>query len=396
MLLLDLTHTAHTRSLTGIQRVTRALWTEFGAEALPICRDPYLRAWRPLESWETANLAVRTPSTKRSARWPLRSRLRGILGRLARRETALPGGVTALIEPEIFSPAVAVALPSLFARVPGPRVAVFYDAIALAYPELTPAGTVARFPSYLRELLEFDGVAAISRESRDSLLGYWQWLGARDTPPVVAIPHGPSGLAPATASGERPAPSSPTPAVLCVGTIEGRKNHIALLEACESLWARGLSFELRLIGLAQQRTGRVALSKIAELQGAGLPLRYDGPVDDAELERAYAACAFTVYPSLAEGFGLPVIESVARAKACICLGRGALGEAAEGGGCVALESVDAPALAGAMARLLTDPSEIARLEAEARARKFRSWTDYVRELAAWIGGLRVRRPVTST
>jgi glycosyltransferase involved in cell wall biosynthesis len=181
-----------------------------------------------------------------------------------------------------------------------------------------------------------------------------------------------------------------------VGTIEGRKNHIALLEACESLWARGLSFELRLIGLAQQRTGRDALSKIAELQGAGLPLRYDGPVDDAELERAYAACAFTVYPSLAEGFGLPVIESVARGKACICLGRGALGEAAEGGGCVALDSVDAPALAGAMARLLSDSSEIARLEAEARARKFKSWTDYVRELAAWIGGLRVRRPVTST
>ena len=53
-----------------------------------------------------------------------------------------------------------------------------------------PAKTVARFPAYLHKLLAFDGIAAVSADSRDSLLDYWRWLGVRATPPVQAIPLG--------------------------------------------------------------------------------------------------------------------------------------------------------------------------------------------------------------
>ena len=74
-------------------------------------------------------------------------------------DPATKGGV---LVPEVFSPAVADALPALFAATGGPRVALFHDAIALQYPEFTPRSNVARFPSYLRELLQFDGVAAVS------------------------------------------------------------------------------------------------------------------------------------------------------------------------------------------------------------------------------------------
>jgi glycosyltransferase involved in cell wall biosynthesis len=116
-------------------------------------------------------------------------------------------------------------------------------------------------------------------------------------------------------------------------------------------------------------------------------VRYDGPVDERKLEEAYASCAFTVYPSVAEGFGLPVIESLARGKACVCLGRGALAESAQGGGCLALDSVDARTLADAIGRLLSDPALLARLGTEARARKFKSWDQYARELTAWMGSL---------
>ena len=341
MTLIDLTHTAHTGSLTGIQRVTRSLWRELGTGAQPICLDPYLRDWRPLEAWEIRNLSIgapsakqggsvptraanpngssRIPSAKRSVSWPLPAKMKGTLRRFAgsgpsamNRVWASSTPSTGLIVPEIFSPAVASSLPSLFGRIRGPRVALFYDAIPLTYPELTPAATVARFPAYLCELTAFDGVAAISAESRDALVGYWQWVGARNTPPVVAIPLGLSDFPPPSAALQQAARRTSVPVVLSVGTIEGRKNHLALLEACERLWARGTSFELRLIGMAQAQTGRAALSRIAELQRAGRPLRYDGPVGESELERAYHECLFTVYPSLAEGFGLPVIESVGR------------------------------------------------------------------------------------
>jgi glycosyltransferase involved in cell wall biosynthesis len=285
----------------------------------------------------------------------------------------------------LFSPAVARHLPDLFAVVTGPRVAVFHDAIALRFPELTPTKTVARFPAYLQELACFDGIAAISEDSAACLRDYWAWLGFRDAPPIAVFQPG-LALPPAAAGGSEAAPGAP-PVVLSVGSIEGRKNHRALLDACEGLWREGQKFELQLIGLAQPATGAAALARIRELQSAGRPLRYAGPLPDAMLQAAYADCAFTVYPSLVEGFGLPVIESLAHGKPCICSGRGALGEVARDGGCLALEKVEAADLEAALRRLLENPAELARLAASARARTFRSWRDYQTDLHAWMRGL---------
>lgn len=386
-LLLDLSHTSHTRARTGIQRVARSLLHALGAEAAPVTHDPHAGAWRTLAAWERENLAATAPAAKRGAQWPLAARLRGRTQRLLGRSApALPAS-SGLLVPEVFSPAVARALPEIFAATPGPRVAIFHDAIALKFPELTPAKTVARFPAYLAELLAFDGVAAVSEDSRGALLDYWRWLGARTPPPVETIPLGvdlaQAGAALATADAGAAA-NEATPVVLCVGSIEGRKNHLALLDACEQLWARGERFALQLIGLAQPQTGAAALERIRTLQAAGRPLRYDGPVGDAALEAAYARCTFTAYPSLIEGFGLPVLESLARGKPCVCSGKGALGEATRDGGCVALESVDARAIAAAIARLLASRDELNRLAAAARARTFKPWSRYAAELRGWM------------
>jgi glycosyltransferase involved in cell wall biosynthesis len=277
----------------------------------------------------------------------------------------------------------------LFVAVQGPRVAVFHDAIALKFPEITPPKTVARFPAYLHELLAFDGVAANSEDSRATLVDYWRWLGIANPPPVQAISLGVDSTHFHPAN--EPSPGSSLPVVLCVGSIEGRKNHLALLDACEQLWARGRRFELRLVGLAQVQTGAAALARMRSLHASGRPLRYDGPLGDAGVAAAYAGCAFTVYPSIIEGFGLPVIESLARGKPCICSARGALGESARGGGCVPLASVDATGLAHAMERLLTTPDELAALATAARARHFKTWADYAAELSAWSRSLSRRR-----
>jgi glycosyltransferase involved in cell wall biosynthesis len=99
---------------------------------------------------------------------------------------------------------------------------------------------------------------------------------------------------------------------------------------------------------------------------------------------AYEECAFTVYPSLVEGFGLPVIESLAHGRPCICSGAGALGEISRQGGCIPLEKVDADTLVPAISRLLNSPDQRARLSAEARARRFKTWNSYAMELTQWI------------
>jgi hypothetical protein len=118
---------------------------------------------------------------RRGSRWPLSAKIGGLLWRWLDAHTrnrparALAGDW--LIEPEIFSPTVGRAQPALFAEISGPRVALFHDAAALRLPELAPHKTVARYPVYLQELLRFDGIAAISDESRAVLVEYWRWLG---------------------------------------------------------------------------------------------------------------------------------------------------------------------------------------------------------------------------
>jgi glycosyltransferase involved in cell wall biosynthesis len=387
-LLIDLSHTSHTRARTGIQRVTRSLHAALGARGLALTHDPHREVWRELEGWERANLSNDAPAAKRGAQWPVAAKLRGKAHRLLAGKAPRVPANSGLIVPEVFSPAVARALPLLFASVRGPRVAIFHDAIALKFPELTPTKTVGRFPSYLVELLCFDGIAAVSDDSRAALIDYWRWLGRAETPPVRTIGLGMDthDFAP---RGEI-FPTAENPVVLTIGTIEGRKNHLALLEACEALWSRGKKFTLHLIGLANAQTGAAPLARIRELQAAGRPVRYDGPVSDAAVAAAYATCAFTVYPSLVEGFGLPVIESVAHGKPCICSARGALGESARAGGCVALESVDARSLAAAIGRLLAEPKGLAALAEAARQRPIRTWAAYANDLDRWITELRRR------
>jgi len=424
MHLLDLTHTAHTRVQTGIQVVCRALYAELAKRhaTRPITWDRYAKEWRELQAWELANLnlharrddesgatgnSAKVPHqkahAKRSAQWPLSARISGRLRRL-RRTLGAPiaaplaphtgktdsehhaGG--GLIIPELFAPSLARYHTQL--RVGGPRVAVFHDAIPLKYPELSPAKTVAFYPGYLHSLLQFDGIAANSEDSAQTLRDYFRWLGAAHAPQVAAIPLGvnlPATIPPPLTIDASSSPSSEPPTILSIGSIEGRKNHLALLDAAESLWARGRRFKLHIIGLAQAETGRAALAKITALQAAGRPLRYPGHADLATLEAAYAECRFTVYPSIIEGFGLPVIESLARGRPCICSGKGALGEVAAGGGTLALDEMTAPTIATAIDTLLQNPDTLSRLATEARTRRFRTWGEYTDSLLEWMNTL---------
>lgn len=399
MIQLDVSHTCHTRARTGIQRVTLSLLGELQAQgkARPITWDPHEVTWRPLDPWENNNLEAQTPGTSRGARWPLGAKVRGGLRRLTGTKRTLDAGKEAgcgadtakgILVPELFSPAVAAALPRLRAEVGGPAVAIFHDAIALKRPAMFPRGTVARFPSYMTELARFDGVAAVSEASRQSLCEYWDWLGLKDRPPLVAIPLGTKPpVGPGVPAGAE-VDGAAVPEVLCLCTIETRKNHTALIEACEALWAVGHEFSLHLAGMAKKTDAAPVLARVKELQSKGRRIRHSGAIDEIQLEQAYQDCTLSIYPSLEEGFGLPVIESLSRGRPCLCSGAGALGEISNGGGCLTLGALDAGNLAAALGHLLQTPQLMTQLRAEAKLRKFRTWTDYAQELTTWMGELR--------
>jgi glycosyltransferase involved in cell wall biosynthesis len=341
LLLLDLTHTSHTRARTGdpARRAARCAG-RWRARALSrSASTPTSPPGARLSRGRSVTSRPPCAAGARGSRWPLRARITGRLRRLSGRASPLaPGSAGGVLVPEIFSPEVAAALPGLFAAAEGARVALFHDALALQYPEFTPRLNVARFPAYLQELLQFDGIAAVS-EASPRLPARLLALARRHPTPSGGR------TAPRDRPGARRGRATPpggVPVVLCVGSIEGRKNHAALLDACETLWSAGAAFELRLVGLSNPETGAAALEKLRRLRASGRPVRHDGPVSDQALEAAYRQCAFTVYPSIAEGFGLPVAESLARGKPCLCRTEGALGEVARGGGCLSLGAAGRP------------------------------------------------------
>ncbi len=129
-------------------------------------------------------------------------------------------------------------------------------------------------------------------------------------------------------------PGAPAPGgfVLTVGTIEIRKNHQLLLDVWESMLRDLPRAEVPPLVVAG-RQGWLFQETVARLERtpafAGKVLHLDGPTD-AELAWCYENAVFTCYPSLYEGWGLPVSESLAFGTPCISSNTSSLPEAGAG------------------------------------------------------------------
>jgi glycosyltransferase involved in cell wall biosynthesis len=126
--------------------------------------------------------------------------------------------------------------------------------------------------------------------------------------------------------------------------------------------------------------------KILQKQGRELDLQ--AHVSEEALHAAYEQCCFTVFPSLLEGFGLPIIESLWHGRPVVCGMNGALGEVASGGGCETADPRNAESLAAAIRLLLKDEAHYQKLHDETRNRIFLSWSDYWENVMAAINQIR--------
>ena len=382
MIVLDLTHTSHTLAATGIQQVSRNLFAQLRVlgPAEAILRDPWQNSWRAATPSETERALPSEEdggARRKGEAWRFSDKLRGRLRFFAGVKGPLPVGVQAAIFPEFTMERCLAALPELRASLPPgtPVVAVFHDAIALRRPELSAKKTVERLPRYVAALARFDAVAAVSEASTADLASLWKNMGIADVPPLVAIPLGVAHM-PRAARKRSPGPLRS----LCVSTLEPRKNHAALFLAAETLWREGTEFRLDLVGMEHRELGSPIVAAIRRLQAEGRPLFWHGAVDGATLRQLYAECDFSVYPSLDEGFGLPVLESLASGRPCVLSPGGALAELAEGGGCLLLPDASAASVEMGLRAVLTEATLLETLSAEAAARPVRTWADYARDL----------------
>lgn len=255
---------------------------------------------------------------------------------------------------------------------------VGYDCIPFASPELIDAREPEKFGRYLELVKQSDRVAAISRTAAAEFEGFCEALPAQGLtgPEVVACPL-PTTVP--VSSGEHDEQRCAVPLVVCIGSIGRRKNQVALVEAAETLWREGLEFEVRIFGY--RGSEHTPLWRLAsDLSQLGRRLVIESGVADAQISAALDEARCLVFPSLHEGFGLPVVEALSQGVPVITSDFGSLREVAEDQGALLVDPSDPGAVASALRALLTDDALHARLVAQAAARPERTWSHYADDL----------------
>lgn len=279
-----------------------------------------------------------------------------------------------------------------FAHEQGWRVAaIFYDAIPILHPEYVQDTQVREnHAAYMRELAACDAVVPISGFSAQCLQDFWKEQGVRQTHVEVALLAGQLGATDAVSPQASPEPSPAdhrTARILCVSTVEPRKNHRRLIEACIALKRRrpDLKWQLDLVG-NRYAGGEELANHVTAACKKHPEIRWLGVVDDQTLIDLYTRADFTVYPSLIEGFGVPIVESLAFGKPCICSDGGVMAELAAGGGCLTTDVHSTEALSEAIERLICDATLLGELSEQARSRPVRTWDEYASDFAAILAG----------
>jgi glycosyltransferase involved in cell wall biosynthesis len=326
----DVTKSSRRAPRSGLSRVSARLREGLGSAAVPVAWHARSRGFRLADGG--------SPVDWRAADWLLTS--------------------------ELFDEAERPGFQEFIQRRPARLAAVYHDAIPLKLPHVTWPQSVARHPGYLSALAGFDRVLAISEASADELRGTIA-LGADFMGDPRRVLSGP-----------------PSPALLCVGILEPRKNQAFLLEVCESLWREGLKFDLHVAGRVNPHFGAPIVAGIAALRRVGRPVTHHLKADDAALRRLYALARATVFPSLAEGCGLPLLESLWMGVPCLCSDLPPLRENADPGGCLPVPTDDARAWAAALRRVLTDDAAWLALAAAAGTRPLPTWAETAEQVRA--------------
>lgn len=264
---------------------------------------------------------------------------------------------------------------------PGKLIVFFYDFIPITHPHFTGHD----FSEEYRRILRLPAHFIVPTPFNEGELRAVRKLlraDARCSSSIVPL----ADEFPRSRRNERP----PLPArlemlaghafVLCVGTIEIRKNHLALMQVWDDLAAE---FGERLPKLVI--AGRFgwkadeALARLDQLRSAeGHILFIEAPSDD-ELRWLYSACLFTALPSLFEGWGLPLGEGFWFGKPCAASNAGPLPFAGRDF-CVYFSPRDLAQMKGAIKKLL-DPYRRGFLERKIEKAPLRTWGEVAADIA---------------
>jgi glycosyltransferase involved in cell wall biosynthesis len=368
----DVKDTAQSTYLSGIQRVVRETASR----------------WRQTKdvtflSWTISGTMLR--ELRDDERW----RLFGDAG-------SERGGSSAVVVPwectyicmEVISPLQSRRVLALAEHSRNEVVALGYDCIPITSADTVTSGMSTNFAYSLACLRRATRVAMISSAAAEEFRGVMRMGAGRrgSTPEVAAIPlptearePSPEDLAEA-ASGLM---MTGMPMVLVVGSHEPRKNHLAVLHAAERLWREGLRFNLVMVGAGSWKAEEYNQALEALLQAAR-PIQSIRALPDRLLWAAYRLAHCTLFPSLNEGFGLPVAESLAVGTPVITSDYGSMRDILAPSGAplggLLVNPRDDTSLLEALRTLLTDEATYQRVKKETAQHVGRTWDEYAAEL----------------
>jgi len=370
--LIDVAHTTSTVLTTGIQRVARETtrrWLRHH-DCTPV-------SWsRDFQSLRELTVLERTRIVSAKAEEDVKERPEATV--------VVPWHATYLLPELAAEPARSSRLLALAEFTPNRTGVIGFDCVPITSAETTQLGFAGVFAGNLAAVRHFNVIATISRAAGTEYSGWRSMLSAIGmTGPRIEPVQLPVEVAEPTPADVEAARArflvGRLPLVLVVGSHEPRKNHLAVLHAAELLWREGLQFSLSFVG--GNSWGSEAFSRrLADLQRGGRPVDSESRLSDGRLWASYRLARCTVFPSLNEGFGLPVAESLAAGTPAITSNFGSMLEIAAEGGALMVDPHDDHAIAAAMRTLLVDEVVHRRLSAEALDRPLRTWDDYAREV----------------
>jgi len=260
----------------------------------------------------------------------------------------------------------------------GLKVLLFcYDIIPIRLPHLCVAEVAVKFPQYFVEAAWCaDKILCISDCSRRDLRQFLETVGA--PVPALSVVRLGSEIA---AESEAPPSDAVTEVlaqrfILFISTIERRKNHETLYRAYTRLVDEGRVDLPLLVFVGMPGWGVSDVMSDLKLDPRIMPyLRILNHVSDNDIVRLYQSAYFTVYPSLYEGWGLPVAESLAYGKFCLASNAASIPEV--GGDLVEyLDPWDVPAWSDRLLWYFEHPHEVERREMAIRSRyQSTSWQE---------------------
>ena len=206
-------------------------------------------------------------------------------------------------------------------------VHLIYDMIPVFLPHVFGKPVPKNYTEYMFEAMSIsDHLVAISESTKKDIKRFCDEENLPYKPTtVIKLGDSFSGL---ETDKKRLSELSPKDFLLCVGTLEIRKNHILLYTAYKEGLSRGVQMpKLVIVGGKGWYTNDVLyeFENDPEMKNR---VFIKNNVSDRELAWLYKNCKFTVYPSVYEGWGLPITESLAYGKMCLASGSSSMKEIA--------------------------------------------------------------------